>query len=184
MHILEWMSFPIVSPEVTKQGGCGGHTPRSTTTWWFPSETSPEAAGKMLLAASPPRAAPWAVTAAWWQSSPLPLFCRRNWVKRKRKKGKIIWGSPAAPAEHSGAICRDVSGNQVRTVQSGGVLVKVAADKWRLRKCSCSCLSVTLGFVKFWPSRLYFGATPGAGVYLAWKLWAWTRKWFGITEIT
>lgn len=44
------MSFPMVSREVTKQSGCEVHTPWSTTTLWFLSEMSPEAAGKPQLA--------------------------------------------------------------------------------------------------------------------------------------
>lgn len=102
----------------------------------------------------------WAVTAAW---------------RRREGKGK----SSGALLQLGWMQWGCLQGCQRGSSQShavGGVLVEVAADEWRLRKCSCSCLSATLGFLEFWPPGLYFGATPGTGAYLVWKLWGMDKE--------
>lgn len=128
---------------------------------------------------------PWAATTAWWQLSQLVLFCKRNWMKQKRKKGEIIWGCLAAPAEFSEDICMSV-GMQSNSCSRRHFGKSGREQQLRLPECPCAsaCLPLMLCFLKRWPSRLYFRATPGTKVYLAWKLRARTRKLFALTEIT
>ena len=131
-----------------------------------------------------PEQHPSAATAVRWQLPQPARSCERNWMKQKRKKGEIIWGCLAVPAEFSEDICMSVgiqrSSPKRRFAESGG------GQQLRLPKhpCSSPCLPVTLCCLECWPSRLCFGATPGAKFYLAWKIRARTRKWFALTEIT
>lgn len=172
---------------MTKQSGCEGHTPRSTTTCVHTVVSLRDLSWSCW---------PTTSSVASWSSTPEPhrclvatvtpmLFCKRNWMKQKRKKGKIIWGCLAAPVEFGKDICMSVgiqsdSCNQRRFGKSG------RGQQLRLPECPpvSACFPVTLCFLKCQHSRLYFRATPVSKVYLAWKLRARTRKWFALTEIT
>lgn len=97
-------------------------------------------------------------------------------MKKKRRKGKIIWGSLAALVERSGAVCRDVSGDQVRTVQS-------EAFWWKWQQTSEGYVSVLVRVYQprsaFWSFDL-LGCTLGPHqaqeLILHENFGAWTRK--------
>lgn len=132
-----------------------GNTLWATTTWWFPSETSPEAAGKTLLAASP------------------ELSLRRDEEEKERENHL---GLSCSLVECSGAVCRDVSGDQVRAMQS-------EAFWWKWQQTSEGYVSVLVRVYQprsaFWSFDL-LGCTLGPHqaqeLILHENFGAWTRK--------